>query len=99
MASVSDTVSTILFRLGLPPIDRIEELIRRWEDLAGSQWGSHATPIVVRHGELLVEAVDRRIVRWLRHDTARLVERLAGHFGVGFVTKVRVVSPPGQRGW
>ena len=66
MVPVSDTVSTILLRLGLPPIARLEELIRRWEELAGSQWGSQAAPIVVRHGELLVEACDRRVVRWLR---------------------------------
>ena len=99
MAPVSDGVGAILTRLGLPPIKRLEELTRRWEELAGPQWGSRAVPIVVRHGELLVEASDRRIVRWLRHDTGRLVDRLALHFGSAFITEVRVVGPPGQRGW
>ena len=99
MVIVPDAVGTIMSRLGLPSIGLLEELTRRWEELAGPQWGSHAAPIVVRHGELLVEASDRRIVRRLRHDTARLVDRLAEHFGTGFVRKVRVVSPPGRRGW
>ena len=99
MVPLTDGIRLIASGLGLPPIDLLQELERRWAELAGPQWGSNAVPIVVRHGELLVEAADRRIVRWLRHDTAPLVERLAGHFGGGFVTKVRVVGPPGRRSW
>ena len=97
MKAVSHAVRGIVSELGLPPIHLLEELNHRWEELAGPQWGSNGVPIVVRHGELVVEAADRRIVRWLRHDTGRLVERLAEHFGSGFVTKVHVVSPPERR--
>lgn len=98
-AHVGAAVASIMTRLGIPPPATMEELSDRWSDLAGPQWGSHAVPVVVRHGQLLVEAGDRRIVRSLRHDADRLVERLAGHFGPAFITGVKVVSPPGRRGW
>ena len=96
---VGAAVASIMTRLGIPSLARLEELNDRWFDLAGPQWGSHSTPVVVRHGKLLVEASDRRIVRSLRHDAERLVERLADHFGAGFITEVKVVSPAGRRGW
>lgn len=96
---VGAAVASIMTRLGIPPLARLRELNNRWTDLAGPQWGSHAAPIVVRHGKLLVEASDRRIVRSLRNDAERLVERLADYFGPGFITEVKVVSPPGRRGW
>ena len=99
MVSVAEDVQLIASGLGLPPIGMVEELHDRWLELAGSRWGSRSTPIVVRHGVLVVEAADRRIVRWLQHDTDRLVRRVAEHFGPGFVTKVRVVGPAGSRGW
>ena len=99
LVSVAEDVQLIASSLGLPPIDLLEELRDRWPELAGRRWGSRASPIVVRHGELMVAAVDRRIVRWLRHDTERLIERLAEHFGRGFVTKVRVVAPPRTKNW
>ena len=96
---VAEGVQRVASSLGLPPIALLEELNERWPELAGARWGSRASPIVVRHGELLVEAADRRIVRWLQHDTDQLVERLAGYFGPGFVTRVRVVGPTGRKGW
>lgn len=99
LVAVADDVQLIASSLGLPPIGLLEELHDRWSELAGERWGSKASPIVVRHGELVVEAADRRIVRWLRHDTDRLKERIAKYFGPGFVTKVRVVGPEGRRGW
>ena len=94
MVALGEGLAGILAGFGLPPIELLEELRSRWRELAGGRWGSQSVPIVVRHGELMVAAVDRRIVRWLRHDRESLVERLEGHFGRGFVTKVRVVGPP-----
>lgn len=99
MAALGEGLAGILARLGLPPIELLEELRSRWEELAGRRWGSQSVPIVVRHGELMVVAADRRIVRWLHHDRERLIERLQGHFGRGFVTKVRVVAPLRGEDW
>ena len=99
MVSLAENLHLIASGLGLPPIRLLEELHDLWPELAGPRWGSRASPIVVRHGELVVEAADRRIVRWLQHDTDRLMERIAKHFGPGFVTSVRVVGPAGKRGW
>ena len=94
MVALEESLAGLLAGLGIPPIELLEELRSRWEEVAGHQWGSRSVPIVVRHGELLVEAADRRIVRWLHHDTQPLIKRLEGHFGRGFVTRVRVVAPP-----
>ncbi len=93
-APMSEAVRSILSEHGLPPLARMQQLYRRWEELAGRQWAAHSKPLVIRHGELVVEASDRRIVRRLRHDANRLMNRLNRHFGEGFVTRVRVVSPP-----
>ena len=98
LAPVAEEVQLIASRLGLPPLALLEELHDLWPELAGPRWGSRASPIVVRHSELVVEAADRRIVRWLQHDTDRLLERIVKYFGPGFVTKVRVVAPAGRRG-
>ncbi len=97
MDDVREGLTVILGRLGLPAIEPLLELRSRWKELAGHHWGSQAVPIVVRHGVLLVEAVDRRLVRRLRYDTDGLLKRLESHFGVGFVSEIRVVSPPSVR--
>lgn len=99
LPSLGDDIGRLLVALGLPPFELLQELRNRWEELAGDRWGSDTAPIVVRHGELLVEAVDHRIVRRLRYDTDRLMERLERRFGRGFVTSVRVVAPPRGKGW
>lgn len=99
LVPLAEDVQLIASGLGLPPVGMLEELSDRWLEVAGSRWGSKSSPIVVRHGVLVVEAADRRIVRWLQHDTDRLVQRIAEHFGPGFVTKVRVAGPARNRGW
>lgn len=97
MGVIHEGLAGILARFGLPPIELLQELRARWREIAGPHWGSQATPIVVRHGVLLVEAVDRRLVRRLAYDTDRLLERLEGVFGKGFVIGVRVAPPPRDR--
>lgn len=99
MESFGDMIQSIMARLGMADLDRIRELDERWEEVAGPQWGSNSVPVVVSNGELLVEASDPRLVRMLRHDTDRLVVRIAERFGRSFVTTVRVVGPPWRRGW
>ncbi len=100
LVPVADGLGAIIGGLGLPPLELLGQLFEAWSDVAGSQWASLASPIVVKHGELLVEAADRRIVRWLRHDAEPLVRRIEQRFGSGFVTRVRVVGPRGvARSW
>ena len=99
MVSFGDVIQSILNRLGVADLDRVRELTERWQEVAGPQWGSNSVPVVVSHGELLVEASDPRLVRMLRHDTDRLLERIAERFGRSFVTSVRVVGPPWRRSW
>lgn len=95
MTTAPAAVRGVFEREGIAPVGRLRELYRRWPELAGPQWAVCAEPLVVRRGELWVEASDRRIVRRLGHDSHRLAARLNRHFGAGFVTKVRVIGPPG----
>ena len=99
MVALAEGLEGILSRYGVPPIELLEELRSRWEEVAGRQWGSQSTPIVVLHGELMVAAADRRIVNRLRNDSERLAERLEEHFGRGFVRSVRVVTPRWGKSW
>ncbi len=99
MEDLGEGLRAILARLGLPSIEVLQELREHWNRLAGHHWGSQAAPIVVRHGVLIVEAADRRLVRRLRYDTDSLLNRLQSHFGKTFVSEIEVVSPSAERRW
>lgn len=93
LTAMPAAVQDLFEREDFPPIGQLRELYRRWPELAGPRWADCAEPLVVRGGELWVQALDRRIVRRLRHDARRLAARLNRHFGEGFVGKVQVIGP------
>ncbi|MYD03488.1 MAG: DUF721 domain-containing protein [Acidimicrobiia bacterium] len=99
LVALGDLIPTLLSHFGVDDTDRVRRLSENWNEIAGKQWGSKSVPVVVSKGELLVEASDPRMVRLLRLDSNRLLERIADRFGSSFVTSVRVVGPPWKREW
>jgi len=99
LVALGDLIPALLSHFGVDDTDRVRRLSENWDEIAGKQWGSKSVPVVVSKGELLVEASDPRLVRLLRLDSNRLIERIADHFGSSFVTSIRVVGPPWKREW
>ena len=90
---MASLIGPLLDKLGVANISVLTELTERWDELAGSPWAGNSTPLVVRHGELVVEAQSTAGVRVMRYAAESLAKRLADHFGPDVVTSVRVVTP------
>lgn len=87
---VSEGLSDILSRLGLPAHLDLATLVQDWADIAGEPFGSMSTPAGYRDGELLLSVGDGTAASLLKFRVAELVGRLDEHFGRGAVTSVRI---------
>lgn len=86
-----------LRKLGLERLDVVLALLDEWEELAPDPWRQHARPVLLRGGELLVEALSAPAVSLLRYATGDLLRALDERFGEGVVSVVRVrASRPGS---
>lgn len=92
---VGAVLGPLLARFGMADLSVMTELTKSWDLLAGSPWAGASKPLVIRHGELVVEANSTAAVRMLRYAAESLGKRLSDHFGDGIVESVRVV-PPGS---
>ncbi|MFQ5967443.1 MAG: DUF721 domain-containing protein [Acidimicrobiia bacterium] len=79
-------------KLGLGPVELMVRLNEEWDDVAGEPWIGISRPVVLRGGELLVEADLPSAVRVLSYDTGELLRRLDSRFGPGSVSQIRVVA-------
>ncbi len=92
-SAIGDLLGPLLAQLGVANLEVMTELDRDWDLLAGSPWAGVSRPLVVRHGELVVEANSMAGVRLLRYAAESLAKRLSDHFGGSVVASVRVVPP------
>ena len=93
-------VGKALKSLGIERFDVMLSLVAEWEDVAPEPWRTHATPLLLKGGELLVEAASSQAVSLLRYAVGDLMRSLDIRFGEGIVASVRVQAPPpsGRRG-
>ena len=94
LSALSDLLGPMLADLGVANLGVLSELAEQWNELAGSPWSGNSIPLVVQHGELVVEATTTGAVRLLRYASESLAKRLGDHFGQDVVSSVRVVAPP-----
>jgi hypothetical protein len=87
---------TTLSGLGLERIDLTLTLLEEWDEIAGKPWAGASSPVVVKDGELIVEAGSPTAVRFLRYSTGDLLRRLDERFGEGAVRAVTVRPPPAR---
>jgi hypothetical protein len=90
---MDDLVTQALRNLGVERLDVTLSLIDEWPGLAPEPWCSHATPLFLKGGELLVQANSPQAVRLLRYAIGGLLEALDQRFGTGVIGSVRVQSP------
>lgn len=88
---ISDGLSDILTRLGIPADLDLSTLVEDWSDIAGDPFGGMSTPAGYRDGELVVSVSDGTAASLLKFRVSELIERLDQHFGTGAVTSVRIV--------
>ena len=87
-------VTRALKNLGIERLDVMLALLDEWEALTPEPWRSHASPLLLKGGELLVEASSPPAVSLLRYAGGDLLRTLDVRFGEGVVGSVRVQAPP-----
>lgn len=83
--------------MGLERVEVTLALQNEWDELAGSPWAGASRPMVVRDGELTVEADSASTVRYLRYAVGDLSRRLDERFGEGVVNSIVVKAPPARK--
>ncbi|MGZ5385372.1 MAG: DciA family protein [Acidimicrobiia bacterium] len=94
LESMGGLVAQVLKNLGIERLDVMFSLAGEWETITPEPWCSHATPVLLKDGELVVEAASSQTVGLLRYAVGDLLRSLDERFGVGVVGTVRVQSPP-----
>lgn len=95
MIPFEEALQATLNKLGLGEPATMLEIRRQWEEMAGPTWASKAVPLYLQRGVLVVEAVDRSGLSFLRYGVAELERRLAERFGPEVVSQVDL-RPPGR---
>jgi len=92
LESIGDPIRQALQRLGLTDVDQFFRLAAAWDSVAGAPWAGATEPLMLRHGELVVEAHSLSSVRLLRYATGDLQRRLDDFLGAGRVVTIKVVG-------
>ena len=91
LEGLADALGPTLEGLGLTSFEVLLDLQREWDQLCGDHWKGHTEPVIIKDGELWIEATPPSMVRVLRYATGELMERLDGRFGEGVISSVRVM--------
>ena len=87
---VGASVERVLRHLGAPAPDALATVFGEWPRLVGDKVASHAQPIAVAEGRLVVRVEDPAWASQLRWLERELLERLADALGAGVVTAIEV---------
>jgi predicted nucleic acid-binding Zn ribbon protein len=93
LSSFESSIDEVFRRLGLPDPVLMSRLTADWEQLAGSPWSGHSTPLFIQGKTLVVEADSPSMVAFLRYGSADLIRVLGDQLGDGVVTQVEVRAP------
>ena len=87
---VGESLDRLTASLGAPPARVLARLFAAWPALVGDAVASHATPLSLRQGTLVVAVDDPAWVTQLRWLEADLLARFADAVGEGVVTGLRI---------
>ncbi len=88
---VSRLMTQALQRLGVADLEVLVDLAEHWDEVAGAPWAGQSRPVVLRHGELVVEAAAGPGAGLLRYAVGDLLRRLDERFPTVDVETVRVM--------
>ena len=87
---VSESLDRITRRLGGPSAGAASTVFARWEELVGPDIASHASPVSLRDGVLLLAVDHPTWAAQLRYMTAELLTRIAAATTGGDVREIRL---------
>lgn len=91
---IGTSLGATLEGLGVASLDVLVTLFDEWDRVAGEPWAGKSTPLILRRGELIVEAESGPAVGLLRYAVGELLRRLDDRLGPGIVESVRVRAAP-----
>jgi len=89
-ARLGPSLDKVAKRLGAPNATALSGLFHRWTELVGPSIASHAKPVSLRRGQLLVEVDSSAWATQLRFMTTELVERCCAELGEGAVKEIQL---------
>ena len=92
MIPLEEALENALKKMGLVEPALMLEILEGWDEMAGEPWVSKARPLYLRQGTLVVEAVEKSAVGFLRYGVTDLERRLSDRFG-SVVEKVEIRPP------
>lgn len=96
MIPLEEALENALKKMGLVEPSLMLEIVETWEEMAGEPWISKARPLYLRQGTLVVEALEKSAVGFLRYGISDLERRLGERFG-SVVQKVEIRAPARAR--
>ena len=100
---LSNSISRLVDDRGWSEPARAAQLMANWPDIVGADIASHASPVSLRDGELVVQAESASWATQLTLLKAQILDRITRDLGVGLVTSLRVHGPvsrsPGAGRW
>ena len=97
-APLGQPLDRLLRNLGAPRAKAVRSVFDDWAEVVGEQVASHARPVSLRRGRLVVAVPDAAWATQLRFLERQLLDRLAEAFGDGEVTAIDVRVRPTGRG-
>ena len=87
---IGSALDRVARRLGAPTAHALSGLFQRWQELVGESIASHATPVSLKSGLLVVEVDSNAWATQLRFMTTELVERCCAELGEGAVKRIEL---------
>ena len=97
LEAMDGLVAKALQKLGIERLDVTLVLFDEWATLVPEPWSSQAVPLLLKGGEVLVEARSPQVVSLLRYAVGDLLRTLDQRFGEGVVGSVKVQAPSSVR--
>jgi predicted nucleic acid-binding Zn ribbon protein len=91
---IGELLDRVVRGLGSPGADVIEEVFRRWPELAGPL-ADHARPVAVRDGALVVAVDEPAWATEVRFRQREVLDRLDQRVGAGRVSRIDIRIRPG----
>lgn len=96
MSPLSTEIDRLLAGLGLAAVTTFDQLVADWEAVAGEVFAAHADPVLLKDGELVVEA-EAGSIPILRYAVSDLQRRLDDRLGPAVVEAIRI-RPRARKG-
>jgi predicted nucleic acid-binding Zn ribbon protein len=87
---IGASIDKVARRLGAPSAQALSGLFHRWDEIVGASISSHATPVSLKAGVMVVEVDSNAWATQLRFMTTELVERCCAELGDGAVKRIDI---------